>query len=119
MCRLWSALVESADPQVVISYTAVGCVTQGVSMPAHHVPNFGLARLNSVRVGEEEEDVEFRSTLNAGITTDIIDLLQKNSPESFKVNIVQLVEHNCMSIFPACCPSPNQSERCYHSEECT
>ena len=63
------------------------------------MPNFGLARLNRVRVGEEEEDVEFRNTLNARISTDIFDLLQKNNPENFEVCIVQIVEHNCMSNF--------------------
>ena len=68
-------------------------------MPAQDVPDFGLARLNSVRVGEEEEDVQFRNTLNAGISTDIVDLLQKNNPEIFEVCIVQLIEHICMSNF--------------------
>ena len=55
-------------------------MAQGVSMPAKDVPDFGLARLNSVRVGEEEEDVEFRNTLNAGISKDIVNLLHENSP---------------------------------------
>ena len=78
---------------------AVDWVTQGVSMPAQDVPDFGLARLNSVRVGEEEEDVEFRNTLNAGISTDIADLLQENGLTNVEVCKVQMVEHNYMSNF--------------------
>ena len=46
-------------------------------MPVKNVADFGLAWLNSVRVGEEvEEDVEFRNSLNAGISTEIVETLQ-------------------------------------------
>ena len=89
-------------------------------MPAQDMPDFGLARLNSVRVGEEEEDVEFRNTLNAGISTYIVDLLQENSPNNLEVCTEQLVDYNGKIIlFLACCPTPDQCERCYHPEECT
>ena len=61
-------------------------------MPAQDVPDFGLARLNSVRVGEEQEDLQFRNTLNAGISTDIVDLLQENSPNNLEVCTIQHVD---------------------------
>ena len=68
-------------------------------MLAQDVPDFGLARLNSVRVGEEEEDLQFRKVLDVGSITEIGDLLQEDSPKNFEVSTVHLVEHNCKSSF--------------------
>ena len=88
-------------------------------MPGKNVADFGLAWLNSVRVGEAvEEDVEFRNTLNAGISTEIADTLQGRQ-KNFEVSTAQIVEHSLMSIFPANCPAPDQCERCYRPEECS
>ena len=86
-------------------------------MPGKNVADFGLAWLNSVRVGEEvEEDVESKNTLNAGISTEIVDALQGRQ-KNFEVSTAQTVEHSLMSIFPANCPALDQFERCYQTEE--
>ena len=88
-------------------------------MPAKNVADFALAWLNSVRVGEEvEDDEEFRKTLDAGISTEKLETLQ-GTQKNFEVSTAQIVEHSLISIFPAKCPAPDQSEQCYQTEKCS